>query len=236
MENYWKRINKSPERPSPSKLPWSALLLSQTLPGILFCLFVFFFCNCTITILLTEWVHLLGSKGVLHELPHWLPEHVLPHKKVTSLSKLLRCGPTCSGVKMERVPTSSILLLCTLEGRNTCSPPSWSGAQIKGSDNCGPNLWIVGLLSDHIGGGQGPGGEGESGAERGGDGGEHGGGGQEERGWSKGREDKKMEKCRNKGVLVAVHKVTTGQRLPSAKAWHPRNCTQHWMHSTHKTC
>ena len=42
MKNHRKRINKSPERPSPSKLPWSALLLSQTLPGIHFCFFVFF--------------------------------------------------------------------------------------------------------------------------------------------------------------------------------------------------
>merc|ERR1719167_1728921 len=31
---------------------------------------------------------------------------------------------SCSGVKMERVPTSSILLLCTLDGRKTCSDPS----------------------------------------------------------------------------------------------------------------
>ena len=230
MENHWKRINKSPERPSPSKLPWSALLLSQTLPGIHFFLQLYYHH-------IIDWMSApAGEQGC----PAWTssltPWTCPAAQKMTSLSKLLRCGPTCSGVKMERVPTSSILLLCTLEGRNTWSPPSWSGAQIKGSDNCGPNLWIVGLLSDHIGGGQGPGGEGESGAERGGDGGEHGGGGQEERGWSKGREDKKTEKCRNKGVLVAVHKVTTGQRLPSAKAWHTRNCTQHWMHSTHKTC
>merc|ERR1719500_2744515 len=31
---------------------------------------------------------------------------------------------SCSGVKMERVPTSSILLVCTLDGRKTCSDPS----------------------------------------------------------------------------------------------------------------
>ena len=77
---------------------------------------------------------LLRCKGILHELPDRLPEHILHRGGGAFRSILETFRFTCSGVKMERVPTSSILLLCTLDGRKTCSDPSW-----------GKVVWKVGL-------------------------------------------------------------------------------------------
>ena len=136
---------EKPEHPWPSKPPGLAPLLSQKPPeNCCMCIFLHFFeCFYNISMALLvciaagnihchDWsqmcrflLNLLRCKGILHELPDGLPEHVLNRDEGALLSIPETFRFTCSGVKMERVPTSSILLLCTFDGRKTCSEPSW---------------------------------------------------------------------------------------------------------------
>ena len=133
------KMKRQPEHPWPSKPPWLAPLLSQKPPeNCRTCIFLHFSehfpqnLNGPACLYCYDWsqmcsflLNLLRCKGILHELPDRLPEHVLDRDEGAFLSIPETFCFTCSGVKMERVPTSSILLLCTFDGRKICSEPSW---------------------------------------------------------------------------------------------------------------